>query len=269
MARNQRGKWRTLDDLEIALVKGMKLCGYPRDRIISFFVRPGRTISPAVVSELDAKRPDVVPATKEEVQFFVSRKLNEANLETKDHGFSPTSSIRVREILQTSQDTSGTLPGFESLFAELKREVPNDKAGKAKIAKALTSFANHEGGYLFVGVDNDGQVLGVPDAINAERFWDEIADVVTRHFTPFFQWERNVVFVDEKRILVAYVSKSLEKPIIASAQYTGEILPGVIYFRYNRSSEAIHPGDLINLLHERDRRVVATAVATEKLKAEG
>jgi hypothetical protein len=265
--KKQNAKWRSLDETEIALAKRMNLSGLPRDYIHSFFVRPGRVISPAFVSELDEKRPEIAPATTHEVEAFIARRLSEANRDDKHHGFGPTSSLRVREILQLSQEGQRALPGFESHFAEFKSQIPANKIGKANIAKSLVAFANHQGGYIFIGVANDGTAVGVPPAADVERFWDELSDVVTGHFTPFFQWDRGVVEFNGKLIAVAYAYEAAVKPIIASDGYTTEILPGQIFFRYSRSSEVIRAGDLIRMLNERDRQVLANGLGNLTLES--
>jgi hypothetical protein len=266
MPKKSGEKWRTLDEIEIALVKGMtQLEEFPRDYITSFFIRPGRVISPAVVSELERVRPDILPATREEVTGFINRRLNEANAANRDHGFGPTSPVRVREILKLSDDGQAALPGFESAFAEFKRELPADKEARAKAAKCLVAFANNEGGYLFFGVENDGTIVGIPtDRI--ERVWDELAQVLTNTFTPFFQWERAVVPMQDCSIGVAYAYKSADKPIVAAKEFTPEIREGQIFFRYNRSNECIRAGDLLKLLHERDRRMMSLAILPEAFR---
>lgn len=260
MNQKTSGKWRTLDDTEIALVKGMRANGLARDYIMSFFARPGRVISPAVVGELDSKFPDIAPASSDEVQAFISRRLSKATADAADHGFGPTSSIRVREILQLTREGQGSLPGFESLFAEFKELAPVDKAGRSRVAKCLAAFANHQGGYVFIGISDDGEIVGVPEGIDIELMWNAISDVVTRHFTPFFAWERGSVDVAGKRLAVAYAFSASDKPIIAASDFAGDICKGQIYFRYNRSSETIHPGDLIKMLHDRDRRAASGSV---------
>jgi len=153
------------------------------------------------------------------------------------------------------------LPGLESHIAEFKSASSLERIARAKIAKTLAAFANHQGGYIFIGIEDDGTISGLPSDLRTEEFWDELSDVITRAFTPFFQWERNVVQVGEHRIAVAYAYPAPEPPIVASADYAGEIYAGRIYFRYNRSVEPIRPGDLLKMLHERDRRVAAAAAA--------
>jgi hypothetical protein len=259
MASGRKSRLRGLDEIELALMKRMKLNDLPRDYIMSFFVRPGRKISSAVTSEVLKQCPDISPATDEDVKAFINRRLREASSPGDYHGFGPTSAIRVQEILELTQDGQTALPGFESHFAEFKSELPKDKEGKAKIARSMAAFANNDGGYVFFGIADGGKILGIPEAANIERFWNDISDVVTRHFTPFFPWERNIVPVNGKNVAVAYVFSADKKPIIASSSFTDHLKEGHIYFRYNRSSECIHAGDLINILRERDRIVAAQA----------
>jgi hypothetical protein len=253
------GSWRTLDDTEIALVKRMNLNKLPRDYIMSFFVRPGRVISPAAVSELKKERPEIEPASLAEVEAFIQRRLSEATPPDAREGFDPTSSIRVRELLQSATEAQSVLPGFESFVAEFKSTLPTDKPGKAKVARTLAAFANHRAGYIFFGIENDGTICGLPDISLIEKFWDELSDVVMHHFTPFFRWDRSVVEIGGKNVAVAYAYEAPDKPVFACDGYAGEIFSGQIYFRYNRSTDLIRGGDLINILNERDRRAIAVA----------
>lgn len=249
--------YRTLDDIEIALVKRMKLNRLPRDYIMSFFVRPGRAITPAVVSELAQKRPEIPPASEADVELYINKRINEANSLEPYHGFGPTSALRVREVLQLTKEAQTALPGFESHFAEFKSGLSSEKSEKAHVARSLAAFANHRGGYVFLGIADDGAIRGIAEDADLEAFWDELSDVISSHFTPFFRWDRGVVDVSGKRVAVAYAFAANEKPVIASSDYTNKIRSGQIYFRYNRSTEPIHPGDLLAILHERDHRAVA------------
>jgi hypothetical protein len=238
-------------------MKRMKLQKLPRDYIMSFFIRPGRKISSAAPSEVMKKRPDIDASTPEEVEAFINRRLNEASTSSPYHGFSPTSSVRVREILQLARDGQQALPGFEGVFAEFKSQPPVDQVAKAKLAKSMAAFANHRGGYIFIGVADDGEIVGLPPECRLEKMWNELADVTTHKFTPFFRWDRGIFESQGKTVAVAYVYECEQKPVLSSVEYTKEIHPGTIYFRYNRSSEAIKPGDLLEMLRARDERVRA------------
>jgi len=266
MTSNLTGTWRTLDELEIALMKRMKLEKLPRDYIMSFFMRPGRVISPAAINEVFKTRPEISPADLGELEAFVARRINEANEENPYHGFGPVSAVRVRDILRTVNKSQNVIPGLESYIAELKSASVLNKAVKAKIAKTLSAFANNEGGYVFIGIEDDGEITGLPVELDIERFWNELSDVITRNFTPFFRWERSVVAIGETKIAVAYAYQAMEQPIMASADYA-DIVSGRIYFRYNRSVEAIRPGDMQRLLSLRDKRVASAAVAAASANA--
>lgn len=48
-------------------------------------------------------------------------------------------------------------PGKESSTLEFKRDLPQSK----QIIKTMVGFCNQQGGRLVIGVDNDGEVLGL------------------------------------------------------------------------------------------------------------
>lgn len=240
-------------------MKRMSVNGLPRDYIMSFFIRPGRKISSAAPSEVMTKCPSVPIASEDDAKSYINRRLREAGEVDRQHGFSPVSAIRVREILELTQGGQSALPGFESHFAEFKVKTPENKEGRAKIAKSMSAFANNNGGYIFFGIDNDGKIYGLDDNQNVERFWDDLSDVVTRCFAPFFIWERNIVNVNDSRIAVIYIYSADKKPVICSSDFTNELKESSIYFRYNRSSEKVKAADLIRMLEERDRAAVVHA----------
>ncbi|WP_082769771.1 ATP-binding protein [Caulobacter sp. CCH9-E1] len=258
-----RDTWRGLDRIEISLMKRMSVNGLPRDYIMSFFVRPGRKISSAAPSEVMTKCPGIPIASEDDVVTYINRRLRESGEVDRQHGFSPVSSIRVREILELTQDGQSALPGFESHFAELKLEIPKDKAGRAKIAKSMAAFANNDGGYIFFGIDNSGKILGLRADENVEEFWDKLSDIVNRSFAPFFVWERGLVDVGGFLVAVIYIYSADRKPIICSTDCTNELSEGSIFFRYNRSSERIKAADLIRILEERDRAAIGRAAQEE------
>ena len=64
-----------------------------------------------------------------------------------------------------------------------------------------------------------------------------------------------------------YVPESLTKPIIAARDCEG-IAKGTIYYRYNGLSTPIEPGDLLNLLAQRDRVLLAAHLAPQQIPAQ-
>ena len=63
----------------------------------------------------------------------------------------------------------------ESEFVELKSEVVSD------ICKEVIAFANKEGGTIYIGVRDDGQILGIE---NADRVILQINNMVRDSIKP-------------------------------------------------------------------------------------
>lgn len=63
----------------------------------------------------------------------------------------------------------------ESEFVELKSEVVSD------ICKEVIAFANKEGGTIYIGVQDDGQILGIE---NADRVILQINNMVRDSIKP-------------------------------------------------------------------------------------
>ena len=57
------------------------------------------------------------------------------------------------------------ISGGEDSFAEFKRDVSQ----RSDFAGEMIAFANTEGGQIFVGVEDDGAIVGVGDPKQAEE----------------------------------------------------------------------------------------------------
>lgn len=61
-----------------------------------------------------------------------------------------------------------TIAGGEDSFAEFKRDISQ----RSDFAREMIAFANTEGGYIIVGVEDDGAILGVSNPKQAEEAID-------------------------------------------------------------------------------------------------
>lgn len=103
-----------------------------------------------------------------------------------------------------------------------------DKDVKSKVSKIVTSFANANGGWLFVGINNDGTYVGITPT--RSDFDQTIAQIVRNHVTPLPRF--GVRFVSNPNsidgVLVIEVPEGLEPPYVAD---------GSVYVRVASSSE--------------------------------
>lgn len=93
----------------------------------------------------------------------------------------------------------------ESSTLEFKRKVSNH----IKIAKEISALANTIGGYLLVGVDDDGTVVGVRSEKTVIEFIEIVCDF---HIEPPVEPEIDIINLKHKEVVVIYIPESQEKP---------------------------------------------------------
>ncbi|GAB5522094.1 MAG: ATP-binding protein [Rhodothermales bacterium] len=94
----------------------------------------------------------------------------------------------------------------EGRFQEFKRRVPQP----ARIAKEVVALANTVGGTVFLGVDDDGTIVGLRDAEEEEY---ALHDALETHCTPPIRLRIERVSISRKRdVIVVYVPDSDVKP---------------------------------------------------------
>lgn len=103
-------------------------------------------------------------------------------------------------------------------YKKSKSEVPS------RILKACVGLANTEGGQLFIGIDDNGKVIGIDDDIDAYR----LITSIRKEIHPFLDIELADIRIDDKRVLVLRIDSPREHKQIYS---TGN----VAYMRRMRS----------------------------------
>lgn len=94
----------------------------------------------------------------------------------------------------------------ESEQVEFKKKV----AFPDKIVKEVVAFANSKGGWLFLGVDDDGHFSGL-------KFPDEekgvLDDAIKKLCKPFIKFSTHTIPLNQKKAIVAYeIPESKRKP---------------------------------------------------------
>ena len=93
----------------------------------------------------------------------------------------------------------------ETEIVELKLEVVDD------ICKEVIAFANTKGGTIYIGVQNDGEVIGVENADKVIlRINNMIRDSIKPDVTMFVGYETKQI--DEKQIVAVTVQKGTDRP---------------------------------------------------------
>ncbi len=94
----------------------------------------------------------------------------------------------------------------ESQFVEFKKKVNHPE----KIVKEAVAFANTKGGYLFIGIDDNGELSGLK---YAEEDAFEMQKALQTLCKPRLQYEFNLVKLsDKKAVLSFHILESGRKP---------------------------------------------------------
>jgi hypothetical protein len=115
----------------------------------------------------------------------------------------------------------------EGMHTEFKRRVPRPE----RIAKEAIAFANAEGGRIFLGVDDDGTLVGVRDAVEEEF---ALIEALHAHVAPALDVVlTRVPLTGRREVLVVDVLESTEKPHFLQ---NGSGESGTAYIRVGASS---------------------------------
>jgi len=133
----------------------------------------------------------------------------------------------------------------EGYKIEFKSEWNND-VKKKHLAKTISSFANTEGGWLFIGITDDGCI----SPIQKERtdFGQQIGQIVKSTISPHPAFETRFITCPDdgtKGVLAIYVREGREPPYICN---------GTVYIRIGSNKEPVlssHRTDIDNLIMKR------------------
>ena len=96
------------------------------------------------------------------------------------------------------------IAGGESSTVEFKRKYTTAD----KFAREIIAFANTAGGFLIVGVDDDGSIVGV----KSEKEIIELVDVARQFITPELELDSEIVEIEFVDVVVVHVPNSPLKP---------------------------------------------------------
>lgn len=130
----------------------------------------------------------------------------------------------------------------ESEIVELKSEVVGD------ICKEVIAFANTKGGTLYIGVENDGNVVGVnnPDRVTLQMN-NMVRDSIKPDVTMFVRYETQTV--DGKQIIAVTVQKGTDRPYYLGSK---GLKPSGVYVRNGTSSDPATDTAIRRMIKETD-----------------
>ncbi len=93
----------------------------------------------------------------------------------------------------------------ESEVVELKSKIIGD------ICKEIIAFANTKGGTLYIGVEDDGNIIGVEDVDQVTlQLSNMVRDSIKPDVTMFVHYE--TLFIAKKNIIAVTIQKGTDRP---------------------------------------------------------
>jgi hypothetical protein len=108
-------------------------------------------------------------------------------------------------IEQVGKDIENLVRGGESDSIEFKVQIATNSD---KVAIAAVAFANQRGGTIFVGVDDEGQIIG----ISGENIKETLANILRDRCEPPLNFEIQEAAVQQKQIFVVTVPQGKDRP---------------------------------------------------------
>lgn len=131
---------------------------------------------------------------------------------------------------------------IESEVVELKAEVVGD------ICKEVIAFANTKGGTLYIGIGNDGSVVGVENADRVSlQVNNMIRDSIKPDVTMFVHYD--VQRIADKDIVAVTIQKGTDRPYYLSSK---GLKPSGVYVRNGTSSDPASDSAIRKMIKETD-----------------
>lgn len=131
---------------------------------------------------------------------------------------------------------------YESETVELKEIVVDD------IKKEIIAFANCEGGKVYIGIRDNGEIIGVEDADHdIQRITNMVRDSIKPDITMFVHY--NTIMVSGKSIIEIQVQRGTNRPYYLSNK---GLKPEGVYVRQGTSSVSSSDAMIRHMIKETD-----------------
>ncbi|MDR9418292.1 helix-turn-helix domain-containing protein [Gracilimonas sp.] len=122
--------------------------------------------------------------------------------------------VKVSEL--TKNDLKSLIQTGESKFLEFKHSV----ASPEKIAREIAALANSKGGTILIGVEDNGEIIGV-DSYYEEEFW--LNQAAKDECIPEVPIQMELVNTGERDVLLVKVPEAEVKPIYVKGKKVRQV----------------------------------------------
>lgn len=251
----------SLERWEVALIKAMlDGSGLTKQRILSFFSTPERDVNPARLHDIIAGKlgAGVEPASEAQVRAYLAQRGTGRDLRRVVLEAEPLSAYSLSEAIQVAP-SGDRLINPEGVAIEFKEALHwEEKKGRRRVLRTMAAFANTQGGYLLIGIE-DGTlaIKGVAAGLDGDAA--KITDSLAKAFSPVPLWDHTLIDFGSRLVAVIHVPEAARKPVIAITESdvgdASGIALGDVYWRYPGQTSRIRPGELEQLIREREAQV--------------
>lgn len=143
--------------------------------------------------------------------------------------------IPVGVIIERSEESIlDYLEAGEGQHIEYKLSL-DEKGSRTKFPKVISSFANASGGFLFLGVDDEG----VPQMSIDKSEMDRISQILSEHVNPPIQMQMQQIVVYGINVLAVSVAEGEDKPYVVKDKGT--------FIRYNATTRQANRDEILLL----------------------
>ncbi|MDI4236670.1 ATP-binding protein [Bradyrhizobium sp. Arg237L] len=247
-----------MTDDEIALAKAMLRRGMKNDVIHFFFNKPKRLISSGRITQIKQSKygASVEEATQAALDEFLQNWEAQA-----DSRSTPRTAVEQTHLRSMFHEQAGAwiLSAGETDHTECKRAFRlNPEVRFADVIRSIAGLANNNGGYIFFGVVNQTfSVEGLSDENFAKTDPAEINRTLASSLDPIPRISKTAIELGGKSIGIIHVEKHAHAPIMALKNIGNDLKEGTIYYRYVGETRAIKPGELRQIIADREQKAVA------------
>ncbi|GHU65125.1 ArsR family transcriptional regulator [Bacteroidia bacterium] len=159
---------------------------------------------------------------------------------------------KMRNNMLTAEEIKSIASSGEGYNADFKISVPSKVR---ELSQDACAFANSEGGYILIGIDNKDQIVGTT-INNTKR--SAIQDAI-RDISPVINVNTYSVDVEGKTIWVLDVPSGKDKPYVTS---------GAIYVREGTNSQKLTTAEEIRIFFQSSNRIYFDAVPCPRFNIE-
>ena len=127
----------------------------------------------------------------------------------------------------------------ESDKIELKQEMVDD------LDKEIIAFLNTHGGIIYIGVDDNGNVVGVPQNLR-DKYDEKVSAIITNNIKP--NCRNKITFKYDENVLVIDIKEGDNKPYYLT---TKGPKPSGAYIRVGRCKRQTNDDEILTMIRER------------------